>query len=157
MLKKNLINFIIFFSIFLIDRISKILVINKSQELGTNEIFYSRFINIELVWNDGIAFGLLSLENGFAYHAISILIFSIILLLIYFVLKTSGFEKYSFILVLGGAVGNLFDRILYSAVPDFIDIHINDFHWFIFNIADIFITIGVICLILVEISFNKKV
>ncbi len=156
MLKKNFINFIIFFSIFLLDRISKIFIVNKSTELGTSEIFNSRFINIELVWNKGIAFGLLSLENSLAYQIISILIFSIIIILVYLVLKTEGFEKFSFIMVLGGAVGNLYDRILFKAVPDFIDIHINDFHWFIFNIADIFITIGVICLILVEISFKKK-
>ena len=121
-----------------------------------SEIFSSRFINFELVWNKGIAFGLFSLEGGLLYQVISLLIFLIIIILIYFILKSDGFEKFGFILILGGALGNLFDRIFYKAVPDFIDLHINDFHWFIFNIADIFITIGVLCLILVEIFFKKK-
>ena len=121
-----------------------------------SEIFSSRFINFELVWNKGIAFGLFSLEGGLLYQIISLLIFLIIIILIYFILKSNGFEKFGFILILGGALGNLFDRIFYKAVPDFIDLHINDFHWFIFNIADIFITIGVLCLILVEIFFKKK-
>ncbi len=121
-----------------------------------SEIFSSRFINFELVWNKGIAFGLFSLEGGLLYQVISLLIFLIIIILIYFILKSNGFEKFGFILILGGALGNLFDRIFYKAVPDFIDLHINDFHWFIFNIADIFITIGVLCLILVEIFFKKK-
>ena len=148
--------FIFITFIFLIDRISKILIIKKSQKIMGSEIFSSRFINFELVWNKGIAFGLFSLEEGLLYQVISLLIFLIIIILIYFILKSNGFEKFGFILILGGALGNLFDRIFYKAVPDFIDLHINDFHWFIFNIADIFITIGVLCLILVEIFFKKK-
>ena len=148
--------FIFITFIFLIDRISKILIIKKSQKIMGSEIFSSRFINFELVWNKGIAFGLFSLEGGLLYQIISLLIFLIIIILIYFILKSNGFEKFGFILILGGALGNLFDRIFYKAVPDFIDLHINDFHWFIFNIADIFITIGVLCLILVEIFFKKK-
>ena len=143
--------------LFLIDRVSKIWIIKKSQEIMDSEIFLSRFINFELVWNKGIAFGLFSLEGGVFYQLISLLIFLIITILIYFILKSNGFEKLGFILILGGALGNLFDRIIYKAVPDFIDLHINNFHWFIFNIADIFITIGVLCLILVEILFKKKV
>ena len=142
--------------LFLIDRVSKIWIIKKSQEIMDSEIFLSRFINFELVWNKGIAFGLFSLEGGVFYQLISLLIFLIITILIYFILKSNGFEKFGFILILGGAIGNFFDRIFYKAVPDFIDLHINNFHWFIFNIADIFITIGVICLILVEIFFKKK-
>ena len=148
--------FIFITFIFLIDRISKILIIKKSQKIMGSEIFSSRFINFELVWNKGIAFGLFSLDGGLLYQVISLLIFLIIIILIYFILKSNGFEKFGFILILGGALGNLFDRIFYKAVPDFIDLHINDFHWFIFNIADIFITIGVLCLILVEIFFKKK-
>ena len=148
--------FIFITFIFLIDRISKILIIKKSQKIMGSEIFSSRFINFELVWNKGIAFGLFSLEGGLLYQVISLLIFLIIIILIYFILKSNGFEKFGFILILGGALGNLFDRIFYKAVPDFIDLHINDFHWFIFNIADIFITIGVLCLILVEIFFKKE-
>ena len=70
--------------------------------------------------------------------------------------KSKGFEKFSFIMIIGGSFGNIFDRIFYSAVPDFIDININNFHWFIFNVADIFITLGIICLISIEILGNKK-
>ena len=143
--------------LFLIDRVSKIWIIKKSQEIMDNEIFSSRFINFELIWNKGIAFGLFSLDGGMFYQLISLLIFFIVIILIYFILKSNGFEKFGFILILGGALGNLFDRIFYKAVPDFIDLHINSFHWFIFNIADIFITFGVICLILVEIFFKKKI
>ena len=143
--------------LFLIDRLSKIWIIKKSQKMMSSEIFTSRFINFELIWNKGIAFGLFSLNDGLAYQLISLLIILIIFILIYFILKSNGFEKFGFILILGGALGNLFDRIFYKAVPDFIDLHINNFHWFIFNIADIFITIGVICLILVEFFFKKKV
>ena len=144
-------------SLFLIDRVSKIWIIKKSQEIMGNEIFSSRFINFELIWNKGIAFGLFSLDGGMFYQLISLLIFFIVIILIYFILKSNGVEKFGFILILGGALGNLFDRIFYKAVPDFIDLHINSFHWFIFNIADIFITFGVICLILVEIFFKKKI
>jgi len=70
--------------------------------------------------------------------------------------NSKGFKKYSLIFVFGGSIGNLFDRIYYSAVPDFIDFHINDFHWFVFNVADIFITLGIICLIFDEIFINNK-
>ena len=144
-------------SLFLIDRVSKILIIKKSKETMSGEIFSSRFINFELIWNKGIAFGLFSSDGGMFYQLISLLIILIVMILIYFITKSKGFEKFGFILILGGALGNLFDRIFYKAVPDFIDLHINNFHWFIFNIADIFITIGVICLILVEIFFKNKV
>ena len=148
--------FIIVTSIFFNDRISKILIIKKSQEILGVNIFSSRFVNFELIWNKGIAFGLFSSDGGMLYQLISLLIFFIVMILIYFIIKSKGFEKFGFVLILGGALGNLFDRIFYKAVPDFIDLHINNFHWFIFNIADIFITIGVICLILVEIFFKKK-
>ncbi len=142
-------------SIFLIDRISKVMIIKKSKELGDGEIFSSKFINFELIWNKGIAFGLFSLNDGLAYNLISILIMIIVLILIYFVFRSKNYEKFGFILISGGAIGNLFDRIIYKAVPDFIDLHINNFHWFIFNIADIFITLGVFWLILIEL-FKKK-
>tara|TARA_B100001057_G_scaffold434438_1_gene464085 strand:+ start:2406 stop:2897 length:492 start_codon:yes stop_codon:yes gene_type:complete len=143
--------------IFLIDRISKILIIKKSKEIGSSEIFNSKLINFELIWNKGIAFGLFSLEEGFSYQIISFLIILIIIILIYLINRSKSYEKFGFIMVLGGALGNLFDRLFYKAVPDFIELHVNSFHWFIFNIADIFITIGVICLILVEIFYKKEV
>tara|TARA_X000000950_G_C13756852_1_gene595128 strand:+ start:189 stop:680 length:492 start_codon:yes stop_codon:yes gene_type:complete len=150
-------NFSLILFIFLLDRISKNLIIKKSEEIGSGQIYSSKFINFELVYNKGIAFGLFSLDEGFAYQSISMLIIIVTIILIYFITKSRGFERFGFILILGGALGNLFDRIFYKAVPDFIDLHVNDFHWFIFNIADIFITFGVICLILVEIFFKKRV
>ena len=149
--------FIFITSIFLIDRFSKIVIINKSEEISSSEIFSSKFINLHLIWNEGIAFGLFSFSNSSTYQIMTLFILSVILILIFYMLKTNMVsEKIGFILIIGGAIGNLFDRVFYSAVPDFIDIHINNFHWFIFNIADIFITIGVLWLILTEIIFKKK-
>ena len=157
MLKKNLIIFFSIASIFFIDRVSKILVISKSEKLNQNEIFSTEFINFHLIWNEGIAFGLLSFSNSSTYQIMTLFILLVILILIFYMLKTDMvYEKIGFILIIGGAIGNLFDRFFYSAVPDFIDLHINNFHWFIFNIADIFITIGVLWLILTEIIFKKK-
>tara|TARA_B100000902_G_scaffold277750_1_gene263581 strand:+ start:740 stop:1225 length:486 start_codon:yes stop_codon:yes gene_type:complete len=157
MLKKNLIIFFSVVLIFFIDRISKILVISKSEKLNQNEIFSTKFINFHLIWNEGIAFGLLSFSNSSTYQIMTLFILLVILILIFYMFKTDMFyEKIGFILIIGGAVGNLFDRFFYSAVPDFIDLHINNFHWFIFNIADIFITTGVLWLILTEIIFKKK-
>ena len=157
MLKKNLIIFFSVALIFFIDRISKILVISKSEKLNQNEIFSTKFINFHLIWNEGIAFGLLSFSNSSTYQIMTLFILLVILILIFYMLKTDMvYEKIGFILIIGGAIGNLFDRFFYTAVPDFIDLHINNFHWFIFNIADIFITIGVLWLILTEIIFKKK-
>ena len=157
MLKKNLIIFFSVATIFLIDRVSKILVISKSEKLNQNEIFSTEFINFHLIWNEGIAFGLLSFSNSSTYQIMTLLILLVILILIFYMLKTDMvYEKIGFILIIGGAIGNLFDRFFYSAVPDFIDLHINNFHWFIFNIADIFITTGVLWLILTEIILKKK-
>jgi signal peptidase II len=121
------------------------------------EIFNSSSLNITLVWNDGIAFGLLSFKEEYFYNIITILIIVIILILLILVSKSKSIQKYSYLIIIGGALGNLFDRIVYKSVPDFIDIHYNGFHWFIFNIADIFITIGVICLIYDEVFLQKKV
>ena len=157
MLKKNLIIFFSVALIFFIDRISKILVISKSEKLNQNEIFSTKFINFHLIWNEGIAFGLLSFSNSSTYQIMTLFILLVILILIFYMLKTDMvYEKIGFILIIGGAIGNIFDRFFYSAVPDFIDLHINNFHWFIFNIADIFITTGVLWLILTEIIFKKK-
>ncbi len=156
MLKKNIFYFIIVLVVFLIDRISKILIVNISEEIRNNEIYQSKFLNFQLIWNEGIAFGLLSFENDFIYHSISSLITLIILILIIMLIKSKNVEKIGFALISGGAIGNLFDRIMFKSVPDFIDFHVNNFHWFIFNIADIFITIGVLWLILAEFFVKKK-
>ena len=152
--KLNISLFSIIF-IFVIDRISKFYIINLSQENFDNELFISTYLNIVLIWNDGIAFGLLSSKENYLYNLISLIIIIIILILFYLIYKSKNFKKFSYILVTGGALGNVFDRILYKSVPDFIDVHFNGFHWFIFNIADIFITIGVICLIYDEIFIEK--
>ena len=142
--------------IFLLDRISKTYVIHLDEILLNSEIINSKFINIQLIWNEGVAFGLLAFNEKSFYNFITGFIVIIILTLIYFIRKTRGIEKYSFIIILGGALGNVFDRFLYSAVPDFIDIHYQNFHWFIFNVADIFITLGVILLIYAEIFLKNK-
>ena len=155
--KKFLINSSLVILIFLIDRISKIYVISLNKKFLGSEIFSSKFLNIYLVWNEGIAFGLFSSNDNNFYNIITFLIILIIMILFYMITQSQGLQKYSLFMILGGAIGNVFDRILYKSVPDFIDFHVNEFHWFIFNVADIFITIGVICMILTElIASNKK-
>ena len=156
-LNKNFyLNFLIVLFIFLIDRISKLFVIHKDKLNFNSEIYLSKFLNIHLIWNEGIAFGLFSSNDSNFYNIITFLIILIIMILFYMITQSQGLQKYSLFMILGGAIGNAFDRILYKSVPDFIDFHINEFHWFIFNVADIFITIGVICMILTELIANNK-
>ena len=147
---------IVILLIFLLDRISKIYVIHLDEIFLNSEIISLKFINIQLIWNEGVAFGLFAFDDKSFYNMITGFIVIIILTLIYFIRKTRGIEKFSFLIILAGALGNVFDRFLYSAVPDFIDIHYQNFHWFIFNVADIFITSGVILLIYVEIFLKNK-
>ena len=154
--KSLLINIILTFLIFLFDRLSKIYVINLQKELSGAEIFSSKYLNIRLIWNEGVAFGLLSFDQGNFYNLLTVLIILIIFFIVLMILKSSGLQKLALVLILGGALGNVFDRILYKSVPDFIDFHIGGFHWFIFNIADIFITIGVIFMVIFEIFENKE-
>ena len=154
--KKILLNSAIISVIFLIDRISKIYILNISELESAVDIYLATYLNLYLIWNKGIAFGLFSFEQNLIYHSVSFIILIIIIVLIFMIIKSDGLKKYSLISILGGAISNFFDRIYYSAVPDFIDLHYGDFHWFIFNVADIFITIGVICLILDELFFYKK-
>tara|TARA_B100001939_G_C16749198_1_gene533169 strand:+ start:217 stop:690 length:474 start_codon:yes stop_codon:yes gene_type:complete len=157
MLKKNIFIFFLIFFIFLLDRITKILVIFKARELNETEIFSSNFINFHLIWNEGIAFGLFSFSDSAIYQIITLIIILVISLLVVFMVRSNNLsEKFAFIFIIGGAIGNLFDRVYFNAVPDFIDLHWNNFHWFIFNIADIFITVGVIWLILIEIIKKKS-
>ena len=156
-LNKNFITSLLFVCfIFLIDRLSKIYVIYLDKKYFGSEIFLSKFLNISLIWNEGIAFGLLSFEEIYFYNFLTVLIFIIIIALIYMTIKSEGFKKYSYIMVLGGALGNIFDRILHRAVPDFIDFHVGSFHWFIFNVADIFITLGVFFMVIVELTDKKQ-
>ena len=154
--KKIILNTFIVLTIFLMDRLSKIYIL-KIAELGTKvDVYITPYLNFYLIWNKGVAFGLFSFEKLVIYQLISLVIFTICIVLIFMIIKSEGLKKYALISILGGAIGNLFDRIYYTAVPDFIDLHFNGFHWFIFNLADIFITIGVTCLILDEIFFYKK-
>jgi len=155
-LNKVFLNSIIILSIFFIDRIFKIYILEIAELENKVDIYITSYLNFYLIWNKGVAFGLFSFEQNIIYHLISFVIFIISIVLIYMITKSDKLKKYSLILILGGALGNLFDRIYYSAVPDFIDLHIKGHHWFIFNVADIFITIGVICLILDELFFYKK-
>jgi signal peptidase II len=154
--KKILLNFILVLLIFFLDRFSKIYVLNLAELNSKVDIYLTPYLNLYLIWNKGIAFGLLSFEESFVYNATTLVIILVSLVVLIMVIRTNGFVRYSFISIFGGSLGNLFDRIYYTAVPDFIDFHINGFHWFIFNVADIFITTGVICLIYAEIFFNKE-
>ena len=149
-LKKNITSLIIVFIVFLSDRISKYIILKLSQPLGELNISVTSFLNFHLIWNNGIAFGLFSFEQDFYYNLFTLLIITITSIIIWLSFKAEGLEKISYLMIIGGSLGNIFDRIFYSSVPDFIDISINNFHWFIFNVADIFITIGVILLIILE-------
>ena len=154
--KSFIISSLIVFSIFLLDRFSKIYVIYLDKKFLGSEIFSSKYLNINLIWNDGIAFGLFSFQKSNLYNFLTLIIIAIIFLIIFMTAKAEGIKKYSLLMILGGAIGNVFDRLFNRAVPDFIDFHIGNFHWFIFNIADVFITIGVIFMILIEIIGNNK-
>ena len=155
-LNKNFyINLSLIFLIFMSDRLSKFYIINESAKNLGNFILETNYLNIRLIWNEGIAFGLLSFNSRFFYNSLSILILVIILIVLYMITQSNGLKKYSLILIFSGALGNFYDRIFYQAVPDFIDFHINNFHWFIFNLADIYITLGVLFMIVLEI-FDKN-
>ena len=154
--KKIIINTLIVLIIFFLDRVSKIYIINLAELENSLEIYINSYLNLYLIWNKGIAFGLFSFDESFVYNFITILILVILLIILILIFKSKTHKSYFYTIILGGALGNLFDRFYYSAVPDFIDLHINNFHWFIFNIADIFITLGVICLIYVEVFLDKK-
>ena len=156
MIKKFFPSFLLVTFIFILDRTSKYLILELSKPLGQFNIQITSFLNFNLIWNNGIAFGLLSFQENFYYEVITTLIIIVTLLVLWFALKSKGYEKMGFLMILGGALGNIFDRLYYSSVIDFIDISYNNYHWFIFNVADIFITIGVIMLIFLEFFKTKK-
>ena len=155
-LKKKILYFLIVLIIFSADRMSKIYILSILENLGTVNININSYINFILVWNSGIGFGLLSFDQSQIYNLITALIVFINFIIVYLIIKLKDIRVFFFLIILGGSLGNLFDRIYYKAVPDFIDLHYNDFHWFIFNVADIFITVGVICLIFAELFLNKE-
>tara|TARA_B110000008_G_scaffold35135_1_gene31421 strand:+ start:164 stop:661 length:498 start_codon:yes stop_codon:yes gene_type:complete len=154
--KKFYISISIVALIYFLDRLTKIYVIQLDKNNLGSEIFNSAYLNIVLIWNKGIAFGLLSFNKSYLYNIISLIIGIIIIVLIIMSLKSQGFSRYSLLMIIGGALGNLHDRIFFNAVPDFIDFYIGNFHWFIFNVSDIFITIGVIFIIVLEIIDKPK-
>ena len=154
--KTSFINLTIIFLIFLLDRLSKLYIIYLDKINNGSEIYQSKFLNIYLIWNEGIAFGLFSLDDNFLYNILTLIILIVIIIILYLVATNKGFKRYSLIFILGGAIGNFFDRIFYKAVPDFIDFHIGNFHWFIFNVSDIFISLGVLFLIALEFINNQK-
>ena len=150
------INLIIIISIFILDRLTKLYVIYLDKINSSPEIFSSKFLNIYLIWNEGIAFGLFSFNENNLYNFLTLFILIIIFVILLMIFKSSGFKKYSLLMIFGGALGNVFDRIIYKAVPDFIDFHIGNFHWFIFNLADVFISLGVIFMIIYELFLSNK-
>ena len=153
-------NFYVSFSIvaliYFLDRLTKIFVIQIHENSLGSDILNSTYLNIVLIWNKGIAFGLFSFNEAYLYNILSVIMSIVIITLIIMSINNTGFKRYSLLMIVGGALGNLHDRIFSKAVPDFIDLHVNDFHWFIFNVSDIFITFGVIFLIVLEIVSNKK-
>ena len=156
-LKTFFLNFIILTVIFLIDRISKFYILQLAEMESSVDIYVTPYLNLFLIWNKGVAFGLLSMNESMIYNAITFMISLIIIVVLFMMWKNDNIQRYFLALVAGGALGNLYDRIVYMAVPDFIDLHFYGFHWFVFNVADIFITVGVFCLILVEFFYNNKI
>jgi len=155
-LKNFYLNLVIILIVFIFDRATKLYIIKLAEVETSVDIYITPYLNLFLIWNKGIAFGLFSIEGSIIYNSITILIGLIIATILLMMLKNNNVQCYFFALIAGGALGNFYDRIVYSVVPDFIDLHFYGFHWFVFNVADIFITIGVFCLILVELFFNNK-
>ena len=152
--RNKIICFLLIIVIFFFDRITKIKIIN--HQISNDSIYINDFINLELVWNTGIGFGLLSSNSALIYNSITTLIGLILIIIMFMIIKSNYFEKILYSIIFGGALGNFYDRIVYFAVPDFIDIHYQRFHWFTFNIADIFITIGIFLLILKELFLKNE-
>ena len=156
-LTKNFyINLFLIILVYALDRISKIYIINLDKNNLGSDIYTSSYLNITLIWNKGIAFGIFSFDKIYFYNFLSFIIGVVILILVTMMLKNNSFKRYSLLVIIGGALGNLYDRIFFNAVPDFIDFHIGNFHWFIFNVSDIFITIGVIAMIILELIDNNS-
>ncbi len=151
--KVNIIFFILIIIIFLLDRLSKLQIINNYNE---GSYYMNDYINFDLIWNIGIGFGFLSSTSSTVYNLITIVIATVILILLFLFLFSENLDKFIYSIIIGGALGNFYDRITYKAVPDFIDLHYNNYHWFTFNIADIFITIGILFFIFKEIIHRKK-
>jgi len=152
LLKENIYFLILILIIFTFDRYTKLIVINNLSE---QNYFVNEYINFDLIWNSGVGFGLLDTQSTLFYNFVTTLIGLIILILIYVMINSKNLDKMIYSSILGGALGNFYDRIAFKAVPDFIDLHYNNFHWFVFNLADVFITIGILTLVISEI-FKKN-
>ena len=156
-LSKNFyISFFLVAVIYILDRLTKISIIQLDKNSLGSDIFNSAYLNIVLIWNKGIAFGLFSFDESYLYDILSFIISIIVVILVIMSVKSNSFKRYSLLMIVGGALGNLHDRIFFNAVPDFIDFHVGNFHWFIFNVSDIFITLGVISMIVLELADNKN-
>jgi len=154
--KKFFVNLIYVIIIFGLDRISKYYVINLSKNIENSFLPLTKYLNISLTWNEGIAFGLFSSNEVFSYNLMTLLILIVIIIILIMVTKNTGLRQLSLLIIFGGAIGNFYDRIYFNAVPDFIDFHVGNFHWFIFNVSDIFITLGVLLMITLELIGYKK-
>ena len=155
-LSKNFyISLILIILIFILDRVSKVFIIYLTDKNLVTEIFSSKFLNINLIWNEGIAFGFFSFNQEYLYNLLTLIILLVVCIVLVMIIKDEGYKKYALTMIFGGAIGNLYDRVFFKAVPDFIDFHIGEFHWFIFNVADIFISIGVFFMILLELIDNN--
>ena len=150
----NFFNLLLVLAIFSIDRITKNQIIENN--LNYLPAYINNYLNLDLVWNTGIGFGLLNLQAGIYYHLISLAIILVLLFIIFLSFRSEKYERVFYSIIIGGAAGNLYDRMVYYAVPDFIDFHYNDYHWFTFNIADIFITLGIILILMKDLLFKKK-
>jgi len=156
-MKKIIIYITLVLLVLALDRISKTIILNILDDVGRVDIYINSFFSLFLVWNKGIGFGLFSFDQNYIYNGITLFILTINLIIIYLIYKEKAPKTYFLAIILGGSCGNLFDRYYYSAVPDFIDLNYNGYHWFIFNVADIFITLGIICLILAEfVNYEKQ-
>ncbi|MDA9659087.1 signal peptidase II [Candidatus Pelagibacter sp.] len=155
--KKFSLNLILLSTIFLIDRLTKLYILKLAEIENSVDVYLTSYLNLYLIWNKGVAFGLLSINESMIYNTITVIIGIIIVIILFMLWRNDNIQRYFLILIAGGALGNFYDRIIYTAVPDFIDLHFNGFHWFVFNVADIFITVGVFCLILVELFYNNKI
>ena len=155
--KKSSLNLIILSTIFLIDRLTKLYILKLAEVENSVDVYLTSYLNLYLIWNKGIAFGLLSIDESMIYNSITVMIGLIIIVILFMMWRNDNIQRYFLAIIAGGALGNLYDRIVYTAVPDFIDLHFQGFHWFVFNVADIFITVGVFCLILVELFYNNKI
>ncbi len=159
----NIKRFILFIFLFAAaDQITKLFVIYYFEidvdRLNSTILFpINEYLNFYVIWNKGFAFGLFQNDINLVNNIYMILILIVIIILCIYAIQINRRAYYfSFSLIIGGAIGNLIDRFSYTAVLDFIDLHYNNFHWYVFNIADITITTGCILTIILELFFKEK-